>query len=136
MTIYYVSVMFMVTKFDEGDEMNNEIISRQQAISEGKIRYFTGKPCRRGHIAERFCVSSSCVKCIPEYQKRTKSRINDALMHSSLGFIDVQLKVHPIHVPLIKRFNDIIHAYFKEPSRKGDVATIIEILNYLEYDKK
>ena len=26
-------------------------------------RYFTGKPCKRGHLAERFTTSATCVEC-------------------------------------------------------------------------
>ncbi|MFY8211054.1 MAG: hypothetical protein ACOVLB_00075 [Candidatus Nanopelagicus sp.] len=36
---------------------------RQQAINEGKDTYCTGKPCKRGHIAERFTKTHTCVEC-------------------------------------------------------------------------
>lgn len=39
------------------------IISRQQAKSEGLLYYFTGKPCRYGHIAERAVSSCDCKIC-------------------------------------------------------------------------
>ena len=38
-------------------------ISRKQAKSEGKTRYFTGKPCKHGHIAERYTSVGTCVQC-------------------------------------------------------------------------
>jgi hypothetical protein len=31
----------------------NTVISRQEALAQGVKRYFTGKPCCRGHVAER-----------------------------------------------------------------------------------
>lgn len=43
--------------------MTNEIISRSDAMSLGLVRYFTGKPCRNGHIAERQTVNATCFKC-------------------------------------------------------------------------
>lgn len=40
-----------------------EKISRKDAIALGLKRYFTGKECSSGHIAERFCSSFACVVC-------------------------------------------------------------------------
>lgn len=40
-----------------------EIIKRRHALSLGLTRYFTGKPCSHGHIAERFSSSGYCVEC-------------------------------------------------------------------------
>lgn len=39
------------------------IISRADAKAQGLTYYFTGKPCKRGHIAERFLCNSTCVEC-------------------------------------------------------------------------
>lgn len=39
-----------------------EFISRQQAISAGIRRYFTGTPCAQGHISE-FYVDAGCIAC-------------------------------------------------------------------------
>jgi len=39
------------------------IISRQEAIKEGLLRYFTGKPCKHGHVCERMVSSCDCVIC-------------------------------------------------------------------------
>ncbi len=40
-----------------------EIISRKDAKAKGLKRYFTGKPCKHGHIAEKTTVNGSCVDC-------------------------------------------------------------------------
>lgn len=32
-------------------------------LAENPRRYFTGKPCKWGHIAERFVSSGTCVEC-------------------------------------------------------------------------
>lgn len=56
-----------------------QIITRQEAIVNGSLRYFTGKPCKRGHISERYVKNGSCHECSlqlrrakysEEYQKR------------------------------------------------------------------
>jgi hypothetical protein len=40
-----------------------KVISRKDAAAQGIKRYFTGKPCLRGHVAERRVVSRDCVLC-------------------------------------------------------------------------
>ena len=37
--------------------------SRKQALEKGATRYFTGKECARGHVAERHTTNSTCVEC-------------------------------------------------------------------------
>ena len=43
-----------------------EIVSRKEAIERGLKRYFTGKPCKNGHVAERFVSNGRCVECAHE----------------------------------------------------------------------
>lgn len=40
-----------------------ELVSRQEALAQGLKRYFTGKPCKRGHIAERTLPENGCAEC-------------------------------------------------------------------------
>lgn len=47
-----------------------EIISRAEAMALGLPKYFTGKPCKHGHVAERF-IKGSCVKCSMYKRKKT-----------------------------------------------------------------
>ena len=42
------------------------IISYSQAKSQGLKRYFTGKPCRRGHVVERYAAGGHCLACAQE----------------------------------------------------------------------
>src|SRR6516162_8367059 len=39
------------------------IIGRAEARALGLKRYFTGKPCKHGHVAERVVSSPDCVQC-------------------------------------------------------------------------
>lgn len=39
------------------------LVSRQTARSMYLKRYFTGRPCPRGHISERFTHNCRCVEC-------------------------------------------------------------------------
>lgn len=39
------------------------IVTRKEAIASGLKRYFTSKPCGRGHMAQRLVSSRACVRC-------------------------------------------------------------------------
>lgn len=39
------------------------IISRAEAIARGLNKFFTGKPCKRGHISEKYVDNYGCVQC-------------------------------------------------------------------------
>ena len=41
-----------------------EIFSRNQAFTEGKTRFYTGRPCKNGHDCERYTSMGGCVECI------------------------------------------------------------------------
>src|SRR5690606_28784629 len=51
------------------DEVPTTIILRPEARARGLKRYFTGKPCKRGHVSERLVSSKACVQCALEWQK-------------------------------------------------------------------
>lgn len=67
-----------------------EIVTLQYARENGLKRYFTGKPCKRGHIAERKTCSKNCTQCdleqsrgnpkklayMKEYTTKNKERIS------------------------------------------------------------
>lgn len=38
-------------------------ITRREAKEQGLKRYFTGKPCKHGHISERYTRCGGCIKC-------------------------------------------------------------------------
>jgi 5-methylcytosine-specific restriction endonuclease McrA len=41
-------------------------VTRQEAKAAGLLRYFSGKPCINGHLAERWTSSGSCYECTKE----------------------------------------------------------------------
>jgi len=41
-----------------------EIITRQDAMEQGLKRYFTGEPCKHGHVCEKYCCRNTCVNCV------------------------------------------------------------------------
>jgi hypothetical protein len=46
-----------------------ELISRKEAKAQGLTRYYTGKPCLRGHVGDRIVSSESCYACQTERQQ-------------------------------------------------------------------
>jgi hypothetical protein len=53
--------------------MQMEIITRAEAKAKGLKRYFTGKPCKRGHVSERR-VGGNCVDCDAQHNIDNKDR--------------------------------------------------------------
>lgn len=51
-----------------------KIISRAEAQARGLKRYFTGKPCKRGHTAERYVARKGCIECESEKNKAKPAR--------------------------------------------------------------
>ena len=47
-----------------------QIISRKVAKSQGLKKYFTGKPCKRGHVVERHVSDKSCCQCRSDKSKQ------------------------------------------------------------------
>lgn len=54
---------------DDEVTANREIVTRAEAKRRGLKRYFTGKPCKHGHVDERW-VSGPCVVCQRENVNR------------------------------------------------------------------
>lgn len=48
-----------------------KIITKKEAVALGVTRYFTGVPCKQGHISERKVKGSACIRC---RLNRTRSR--------------------------------------------------------------
>ena len=57
-----------------------KIISRKKAKERGLNRYFTGKPCKRGHVVARYTSNCKCPLC--HQQTRKESDIKYFLSHS------------------------------------------------------
>jgi hypothetical protein len=45
------------------------VLSISQAKAEGLTRYFTGKPCGKGHVSERMVSNKCCVTCLRAKRK-------------------------------------------------------------------
>lgn len=52
--------------------MTSEIILRKDALAIGRVRYFSGKPCKYGHISEHWSRDGRCVECLKVFQTEQK----------------------------------------------------------------
>jgi len=46
------------------------VISREDAYTKGLNRFYTGKPCKQGHIAQRYVSGGACVECMGKFAPR------------------------------------------------------------------
>lgn len=62
---------------DEQNPLLNKI-TRKEATAAGMKRYYTGKPCKHGHVSERQTSNGTCVECASskksEYYKTNQSK--------------------------------------------------------------
>ena len=54
-------------------------VSAKEALRLGLSRYFTGRPCIHGHIAERLACNGTCVICATAIRNRSRQRHPDRL---------------------------------------------------------
>ena len=52
-----------------------EIISRKESESGGLKRCFNGRPCKWGHVTERYVSGSGCLICCKQYQEKNREKI-------------------------------------------------------------
>lgn len=60
----------------------NEPITKELAWTQGKMRYFTGIPCKRGHISERWVSTGGCIQC-QNWSKRPAATAPNVVMPPS-----------------------------------------------------
>lgn len=49
--------------------------ARAAAADRGTVRYFTGRPCANGHVADRYTLNGACVVCQRAYTRANKAAI-------------------------------------------------------------
>lgn len=71
---------FIKGRFLKGNKPHNAGV-RDEAKIRGDLRYFTGKPCKKGHISERSVSNGLCLECVKERMAtRRKLRSKEQLI--------------------------------------------------------
>lgn len=56
-----------------------DLVSRQQARTDGLARYFTDKPCPKGHVTERYTSNGKCIECLKDPTHRREAQRRNRL---------------------------------------------------------
>ncbi|AGN51421.1 hypothetical protein VPJG_00057 [Vibrio phage jenny 12G5] len=57
-----------------------QVVTKKEAKEQGLKRYFTGKPCKHGHVAERFVSEGKCCACAVEKSRKYYEQNKDATL--------------------------------------------------------
>jgi hypothetical protein len=56
-----------------------QITTRAEAFAAGRTQYFTGKPCKHGHVTYRYVQSGTCAACISSSTGRSRAEAEHIL---------------------------------------------------------
>jgi hypothetical protein len=54
---------------------SGKIVNAREAFDAGETRYFTGNPCKHGHIAQRMVANGVCQECLRARRQRNRDAI-------------------------------------------------------------
>ncbi|MGB0141473.1 MAG: hypothetical protein ACPF8W_00210 [Luminiphilus sp.] len=60
-----------------------EVITRKEAMARGLTRYFTGKPCKHGHVSERRTICGGCTVCAVAKQRKYYDKHRDMILQKA-----------------------------------------------------
>lgn len=118
-------------KDDNGVE--RKVISQKKAKKEGFDRYFTGKPCKHGHVSERY-LSGPCVECMKirdesdEVKEHKKNYLKQYYKNNIEQFKEYSKQYYKNNSEWIKEKGK---NYYKENSEH-----VLERVKYYQQDNK
>lgn len=82
----------------------HQVIDRDIAKFGGLAKYFTGKPCRRGHLSLRYTASGQCTTCCENRRRGTLNASSTIVA----GVQPVPFLVHGDDVVVVQRLVDAL----------------------------
>jgi hypothetical protein len=79
-----------------------EIKSRAEAKKAGENTYFTGEPCKNGHVNKRYVQSGTCAGCIRAANGLNDDPIKDARRAAAVNLVQVKIRCFDADLELIK----------------------------------
>ena len=67
------------------DSDKKRIMTRKEAKEAGLPRFFSGKPCLRGHLTERHTSSNQCVECARLLGSETRKAVHRVAKHNEIA---------------------------------------------------
>lgn len=87
------------------------ITTRSQAITDQLFRYYTGIPCKRGHLSQRYTNTGACISCL-------NPKIPNTLL-AVRGEAKAKMKIFKVALDVCDReqYTKIVHTYaqLREP---------------------
>jgi hypothetical protein len=71
------------------------IVTRAEAKASGSTRYFTGKPCKYGHLAERTTINGECAECYRAKKRKYRAANIDAALAADREYQRNRRASHP-----------------------------------------
>lgn len=75
-----------------------DIITRKAASNAGRTKYYTGVPCKNGHLAERYVQSGTCAACIAVANGRDAATVSEAQATARDAIADVKNRLSRVRL--------------------------------------
>jgi len=105
-------------------ELKTEVITRKQAKEQGLPRYFTGKPCKKGHVDVRLVSNGQCCSC------RMDRYIKERLSFNSNYFTDKECRNSVKEIKKLAKEQNNKYYFTGIPCEKGHIAQRLVRNNY------
>lgn len=80
-----------------------EIIERQAAMRKGLTKFYTGRPCKNGHLSYRYVKSGGCAACIQLANGRSVDDPNvDARREAKAQLVQVKIRLFQVDLEVFK----------------------------------
>lgn len=105
-------------------------MTRAEALSKGLVKYWTGNPCKNGHVAQRYVKGGACEHCVRGYQRdRNRTGLSKLTLnvpdthralveHNAQAAIRCQsdntviaIETSPDHAEAIKAYAEMLNAH-------------------------
>lgn len=80
--------------------------TREQAVTLGLAKYWTGRTCRKGHADFRYTASGACCSCVAGYRSRFSRTA--ATQARRGGLVPYTALVHPADMPAVEALVDAL----------------------------
>lgn len=70
-----------------------EIINRSEALRTGLTKYFTGIPCKNGHVSYRYVQSGTCEMCVNGVRKTVQVDTNEKIRQNNIKIRRLELEI-------------------------------------------
>jgi len=89
-----------------------EIIDRQTAVAQNLTKYYTGVPCKHGHLSERYTKAASCCACVAASNGRIHEQVETNTSARTTALSELRIFWQLIDHADVKAFYEMLQAEF------------------------